>query len=346
MILFRADANEKIGVGHVMRCKAIATELKKSGEECAFVTAEKEMTCAEPFSVYSLQNCSGWPDSSEPEVFGALLRKMRAKAVVIDSYSITSEYFKALKNLSCDIPLIYLDDFMQTAWPVDCVINYNIYAQKQNYERLYRNQKTRFCLGPQYAPLRPEFIDLQPIAIKPEIENVLLMTGGADGENICGKVLVELEKQTDPWRNICFHFVVGRYNLYAKQLQKRVKMMPNMVLHENVIAISELMLRCDAAISAAGSTLYELCACGVPTISYAIADNQLQGAAAFAEKGIIPTVGDCRRAGDMTGAILLGNLRKHCASYEQRSKIAKNMKTTVDGNGTKRLTGQIRGMVE
>ncbi len=38
--------------------------------------------------------------------------------------------------------------------------------------------------------------------------------------------------------------------------------------------MKNLMINNDLAISAGGNTLYELCACGIPTIAIIIADNQ------------------------------------------------------------------------
>lgn len=48
--------------------------------------------------------------------------------------------------------------------------------------------------------------------------------------------------------------------------------------------MSELMQQCDMAVSAAGSTLYELCACGMPTITYVLADNQKLEKVLYVEK--------------------------------------------------------------
>ena len=62
-----------------------------------------------------------------------------------------------------------------------------------------------------------------------------------------------------------------------------------------IIKLSQLMMKCDIAISARGTTLYETCACGLFTICFGIADNQLMGIEAFAEKGLMYTVGDLRK---------------------------------------------------
>ena len=41
MIVIRADANSKIGMGHVMRCTAIADRLREKGEQVCFLVADE-----------------------------------------------------------------------------------------------------------------------------------------------------------------------------------------------------------------------------------------------------------------------------------------------------------------
>lgn len=47
----------------------------------------------------------------------------------------------------------------------------------------------------------------------------------------------------------------------------------------------------DICISAARTTLYEICACGVPLITYSLADNQIFGAKAFENLGLGINIG-------------------------------------------------------
>ena len=100
--------------------------------------------------------------------------------------------------------------------------------------------------------------------------------------------------------------------------------------------MSEIMRECDVAVSAAGSTLYELCACGVPTVTYVFADNQINGADEFSRLGLMINAGDIRETNYECDSILY-SLRKMIEDSEIRTSISYKMKSVVDGNGAERI---------
>ena len=133
------------------------------------------------------------------------------------------------------------------------------------------------------------------------------------------------------------HVVVGRLNEDKDKLYKLADELPFLQLHENVSDMASLMTSCDLAVSAAGTTLYELCAAGVPSISFCLADNQLTAAKAFDEAGAIPCAGDIRRSCDE----VLGNVMNFVTYMSENSKKRKaaleTMRQLVDGKGAMRI---------
>ena len=134
---------------------------------------------------------------------------------------------------------------------------------------------------------------------------------------------------------------VGSFNIYTRELDILAEQYHNVVLHRNVTRMSELMMACDLAVSAGGSTLYELCACGIPTISFAFADNQLEGVHEFHKQDLIYYAGDVRS--DL--AYSLENIETGLDSLmndrELREKLSYNMRMIVDGYGTDRIIKSI-----
>ena len=101
--------------------------------------------------------------------------------------------------------------------------------------------------------------------------------------------------------------------------------------------MSEIMCKCDVAVSACGSTMYELCACGVPVLTFSFADNQLPGINYFEKKELAINCGDCRT--DMEKVInnICIKLKEFIFNISLRKKIYTNLINLVDGNGTKRI---------
>ena len=108
------------------------------------------------------------------------------------------------------------------------------------------------------------------------------------------------------------------------------------VLCEGVQDMASLMASCDLAFSAGGTTLYELCAVGVPSVSYTMADNQIPGVLAFSQAGLIPYVGDVRNHPDFFGSAMAALEDLMSVPAARRSQSAR-MKMAIDGAGADRI---------
>lgn len=341
MIIFRVDGNPTIGSGHVMRCLSIADAAKDEGIECRFVAADEHFT-------QTIQNRGFACDvlhtdyrcmEKEQVVLFLPLRQYHPTAIVVDSYFVTANYLAWLSQFA---DVAYLDDLAAFAYPVKTLVNYNIYGPELGYEQLYQAAGVpvpRLLLGPQYAPLRKQFQNLPPREPPQEVKNIFVSTGGADPEHMALRIARQLESWL-PAPQYQFHFVVGAMNPDIGALRGIAANRPWLQLHENVQDIAGLMCRCDLAISAAGSTLYELCACGVPTITYAFADNQLLGMSAFERHGIMQSTGDIRLQ-KKPEQILLNHVTELAYNLQTRQNMVSNMRTLVDGKGVHRIAREM-----
>lgn len=334
MILFRADANKDLGCGHIMRCLSIARAFNNRSIDCAFVTADhnpSSLICNRGFQNYCMN--SDWKHlEDELPFFESFINKLMPEFIVVDHYYVTKKYLRVLRKF-CKI--VYIDDLNLSTWPVDAIVNYNIYAESMGYRERYKLLKTKLLLGTQYVPLREEFRSLEEKHIKSRVLEVLISSGGSDPVNLTLK-LVQAIKQDRRFSSVRFHIIIGAFNSNKAELEEIASQYENIQLHLSVQRMDLLMQQCDIAISAAGSTLYELCACGVPTITYALADNQIKGAQRFEDAGLMLNAGDCRENNSFTEQILnlLAGLIKN---QKQRSVMSHNMWKAVDGKGAERI---------
>ena len=329
MILFRADGNPDIGTGHIMRCLSLADALQEQGGEITFITAESYFQRLIQTRGYPCTVLGTAYDRMEEElsIFLPIIERERPELVILDSYFVTPQYMEAVKRT---VPLLYTDDLNLFDYPVDIVVNYNIYGPDVPYP-----QNKMYLLGPQYAPLRKEFQGLSQRNTKDRVENVLVSTGGTDPYHVALHCAEYLRKHL-PRENMIFHFVLGAMNRDIVQLEQIAEDFSFIKLHRQVTDMCSLMLQCDVAISAAGTTLYELCACGVPAVTYILADNQIQGAQMFQKAGLMPCAGDIREDACFLEHLfeLLNSLAD---DFAQRQHIAEQMQGAVDGRGAARL---------
>ena len=105
----------------------------------------------------------------------------------------------------------------------------------------------------------------------------------------------------------------------------------------------EIMERCDIAVSACGSTLYELAACGVPTLGLVIADNQEGIDNKMHELGIIKNMGWYDK---LSKDVVTETLVDLCNHYTVRNEMSSKAKKVVDGDGVKRIVKILMNSIE
>ncbi len=336
MILFRADGNKFIATGHIMRCLSIADKAREAGHECCFVLASEDMrNVIQDKGFRTIALGTEFTDmESESDKLHSIIRELSPELLILDSYYVTEKYMTGIRDI---VRLAYIDDVAAFAYPADVLINYNIFADEDKYRNLYSNASCglpRLLLGPQYAPLRKEFSQTGSKNIREKAEDILILTGGTDNlrislniiEYICSNNLTDLN----------YHLVVGRFNVNLDKLREYEMKHPNIHLHVNVSNMSELMNNCDIAVSASGTTLYELCACGIPTITYILADNQIEISYCFADRGIMESVGDIRINSNYP-ELLLNKIYEIKDDYLQRRKLSETMQKNVDPNGAENI---------
>ena len=335
MIYIRADGNTEIGTGHVMRCLSVARVARSKGISCVFIVADENMvSLLEEQSFRYICLNSIWNDlDQETEQMEKLIQWENIRLLLVDSYFVTPEYLGRLHQLT---HVAYMDDLNAFTYPCSTLINYNLYAQQMYSQDQYTN--TKLLLGAKYAPLREEFQNLPRRIVRDRATDVLVTTGGGDPLNIAGEI-VKKAKQCPDITDLNFHIVAGRFNQNLPMLEQLATEHRGIIIHRNVQRMSELMLACDIAVSAGGSTMYELCACGTPTICFAWADNQLEIVETFRQ--YIFSVGDIRIDVGQSIDLILGYIVKLSSDLKMRMAQSRCMHAMVDGNGAGRIAEEL-----
>lgn len=356
MLVFRADGNQKIGSGHIMRCISIADEAILHGQECLFITAGDEFNntiIAHGHKNKILNTEYNHMEQEASQLFSILEEAEKSdglEAVLVDSYQVTVQYLNKLLELcrAKGAKLVYIDDILSFAYPCDFLVNYNIYGPDCDYASLYQGAKSpALLLGTSYAPLRAEFQHLPARIVREKGRVIFISTGGADFEHVSIQILREILSRGEAFHDYDFHFIIGAMNEDAQEMQNLAKQYAgsgknHIVLHSNISNMQQLMGEADVAISAAGSTLYELCATNTPTVTYVLADNQIPGAEGFSRHGALKNIGDVRKLGVRAlSGLLVDSAVELCNDYKSRKLIALKMSAVVDGLGAKRIVEAI-----
>lgn len=167
-----------------------------------------------------------------------------------------------------------MDDMCREVFPAEVIVNYNAFAKSEDYLSLYEQAKKlpQFYLGSEFIPIRSQFTD-RHFTAKETVQSLLITTGGGDAENLAGSI-TELLLQDERTKKLHFHVVSGAFNPHMAELKKLEACHDNVTIHKNVTDMAALMCDCDIAVTAGGTTVYELCALGVPFVCFSYADNQ------------------------------------------------------------------------
>jgi len=350
VIFFRADGNSKIGAGHIMRCLSIASAAVSSGEEVIFYTSTSDFKDKiESLGIKNVVLNSDFTNmESEIGFFKNDIVKNKPKTLFVDSYYVTKEYLLNLKEICHSIgsKLVYIDDVAVFAYPCDCLINYNLFAEQYNkiYRDMYKNEGVNLptlLLGVEYVPLRKEFTNLENRKVRSRATDILVSTGGADTEHIALSFAKYIDENYTG--NLKFHIVIGAMSKDREAIEALAEKNEIIMTYFDVRDMVSLMQSCDMAISAAGSTLYELCATQTPTITYVVADNQIVAAEYFEKAGVMIYEGDIRLIDneEMMKALLERTI-KLCDDYTCRLNISKIQKKYIDGNGANNIILNIK----
>jgi UDP-2,4-diacetamido-2,4,6-trideoxy-beta-L-altropyranose hydrolase len=262
----------------------------------------------------------------------ALARGMDASWVVVDGYHFGAEYEQLVK--AAGLRLLVIDDNGHAdRYHADIVLNQNLHA----HEGLYANREyyTRLLLGPHYVLLRREFWSWRDWRREiPEVARRVLVTmGGGDRNNLTLMVIEALEQIMID--GLDARVLVGGSNPRFEELQSAIRdFKVSIRLERNVTNIPELVAWADVAVSAAGTTAWELAFMGVPSLFLIQADNQRETAERLDALGVASNLG---RPTELSCDKLARELVNLMVAADRRTEMARLGRQLVDGEGATRV---------
>ena len=344
-LMVRADANSTIATGHIRRCLSIVNALSRKNIEVIFVVSDeeaKELLKDTDYRCIVLGNDYREKEEEIPLVV-KILEEEGANGILVDSYEVADFYLARLAEVCA---VAYIADTANINFPGTLLINYIQHTRQQEFEKKYAKiRKAGFLLqGEHYVPLREEFQNVSHRTRK-EVEKILITTGGSDIDNMCIAVLQECLRQPT-LSALKYTVVVGNYFSNVDKLEKFAGACSQVTLKYQVTNMSELMQAHDIAVSAGGTTLFELCACGLPTVSFAMADNQVTMTELFDSKNVIPYAGDERKDKQQVVGNIVEHLKYWVEHAEELKDISDRMSRLVDGKGAVRIAEKILCMMK
>lgn len=357
-VVFRADASVQIGTGHVMRGLTLAEELRQRGHQCRFICRDLpghlgHLISDKGFHVTILSKPTGdaasnvldkgnfyadWLGVSWREDAAQTLRafgRFKVDWVVVDHYALDARWEEMVGGTARKVMVI--DDLANRRHCADVLLDQNLGRVESDYETLVSASCKRL-IGPKYALLRPEFSRLRARSIRrrgdPELLRILVSMGGMDTPNATAAVLRALEPSGLP-SHLYLDIVMGGTAPWLNDIHDIARFSRfKVTVSTNVRNMGEHMYLADFSIGAAGSTSWERCALGLPSVIVSQAPNQSEILKALSDAGAAVELDFPIDEDEL--ASLVTDLYK---TPEKLARMARSASALCDGKGVERVMG-------
>lgn len=343
-VVVRTDASTVIGSGHVMRCLALAQSLRDvaaqivfvcrmlPGNLCDFIESHGYEVLRLSYPADSLES-ERWGIDAEQTISALESRKLTTDWVIVDHYALDRRWEFALRPLAAKIMAV--DDLANRHHDCDLLLDQNLYTDMvTRYDALTPISCTKL-LGPMYALLRPEFRNTRANIRERDgtVRRMLFFFGGSDPSNETAKALdaLRLLGRSD----IAVDVVVGASNPNSHQIEKQCGALSSVSFHCQVKNMAELMAAADLALGAGGTTTWERCCLGLPTLAIVVADNQVESVRTLAQAEIVFSLG---AGSQVCSSDIAKALQQFLDDRDRCVMMSGASMQLVDGNGAERVS--------
>ena len=336
LAVFRADAAPDMGGGHVQRCLALGEALVEAGWRSAFAFRAQtlETVPALAHSGHRLLPIEG-AEEQEPAFLSSKVGA-RCDLLVVDHYGRGSAFEKNCRAFAARIMAI--EDRPGRRHDCDLLLDPTPGRKADDYRNLVP-AGCKLLLGPSYALLRAQFAEKRPAALarrarREQPARVFVSMGMTDPRNLTAAVLQGIAASGT---GLAVDLVIGSAAPHLAALRQLIGTLKlDARVHVDAADIGGLMAAADLAVGAAGSSSFERCCLGLPSLVVVAADNQRDIAAALIQAGAAEVVGE----GDLSHAVADG-LKRLCTDAPALVAMAEAAAKLCDGRGAVRVAAEL-----
>ena len=352
-IVFRTDASLKIGTGHVMRCLTLAKSLRDRRCTCRFISRGYEgnlieKIISEGFLVSVLENSnflevendqpildhSDWLGTSwQQDAMQSIeaIGSDRIDWLVVDHYALDIRWEGKLRPYTKKIMVI--DDLADREHSCDLLLDQNLGREFKHYQNLVSSTIT-LLLGPKFALLDPIFPKNRLKLPKPQskINRLLMYFGGGQESTELAKTVLKAFSEED-LLDFKVDLVLQSKEFLSTQLDYNIKKLGSVRVHYSLPNLASLMMKANLSIGAAGSTTWERCCLGLPSLLVVCSLNQKLIGESMESRGAALTFYQDEKVGQRISKAVFKLLDDHNFYLQMRENALK----ICDGSGTDRV---------
>ena len=325
--IFRCDGSSEIGIGHVVRCRALAAAFRRQDWTTTFAMTEASA------ALFPEDNAVIVPSGTTgAAAVRALMRERGAACLVVDHYGL-DEAFERQAAEPGDV-IVAIDDLADRPHHCHLLVDTNPARTAADYApRVPTGAK--LLLGARFALLRSEFADLRRASAFPlaQPEHLVIALGGADPSHMSRRALDNVPTLNAAGLKVTL--IVGQATPHRDELVARAGAVGAEIFVNPPNAVA-LMASADIAICGAGTTCLEFACLGVPTVALVLADNQRAVAAAIRDAGATVVVD-----GDLDFRSTVAALQALVVDTATRARMSAAGQTLVDGQGAARVAADV-----
>ncbi|HPI91490.1 MAG TPA: NTP transferase domain-containing protein [Deltaproteobacteria bacterium] len=338
-ILMRCDGDERIGLGHVYRCLALADELRNA-HGCGVSFAMASGTAGIDLVKRSYYPVDQKPDDAGEDAWlGEVIRRLHPCALVLDVRSGLSR--TALQEWRSDgILCATIDDPSDRRLSTDLAF----YPPVPQVKRMdWAGFTGMLHIGWEWVLLRREFAcepgqDLDPDIRSKTRPTILVTMGGSDPAGMTLKAVKALDLLDKDFDAVVMVGAAFRQDRALGSLLSGAHR--HFDVQRNVTNVPALMARADLAIASFGVTAYELAAMGVPAIHLCLTPDHAESASSFVDAGIAVCMGLFE---DVSVEDLAAEVRAALENLSGVARMADRGRKLVDGRGAVRIAQELTG---